>query len=393
MAGIRYSDPSADDSDVKINQTVYTNSDYTSSEAKTTVTNSTNASTQTISDSKSSNLSSSEKTGSPNGDDNTTQDGQNVDPKLVTKVSQDQVSKIQYVQNNNPSYFESIGENPDDLLSGYVSSDTGVTFQESEETTMGTIIDDNGLTYINQIQTTSVSDVTSTATITKDLTLSKNQVNSINPKEILKIDSDFAHPTNHVGTITSPFGFRILSNGGKWEFHGGTDIGAKNGTKVYAVYAGVIQHAYSPYVNQIETPVGSGKNKYGQVIYRSPSGYGNSIWLVFYSPTDGQQYLAIYAHLQDVLVKGGQNVVKGQVLGTIGDTGFSYGNHLHFELRNNNPNKKTILKTDYKNGYNGRKASGIQTGFYGVKRITDDTGDWIINNTTIFSDPKDVGIM
>ena len=162
---------------------------------------------------------------------------------------------------------------------------------------------------------------------------------------------------------------------------------------VYAVYAGVIQAANYPYINQIETPAGSKKNKYGQVIYRSPSGYGNSVWLVFYSPVDGEQYVAIYAHLQDVFVKGGQNVVKGQVLGTIGDTGFSYGNHLHFELRNNNPAKKTVLKTDYNAGYNGRKASGIQTGFYGVTRTTNDTGDWVVNNTTKFVNPNALGIM
>ena len=384
MAGKRYSEPTADDSDVKINQTVYTDSQYTGTEAKKTVTATTNASTQTITNSKSSNLSSSDQTGSPNGDDDT-QDGKNIDPNLVVKVGQDQVSKIQYVQNNNPSYFESIGQNPDDLLSGYVS-DTGVTIQEDVQNPDNLIINENGLTYVSDA--TSVNTTNSTGTVTGAVTTT-----SVNPQEILKVNSYFVHPTNHAGIVTSPFGFRILSKGGKWEFHGGTDIGAKNGTKVYAVYAGVIQAANYPYINQIETPAGSKKNKYGQVIYRSPSGYGNSVWLVFYSPVDGEQYVAIYAHLQDVFVKGGQNVVKGQVLGTIGDTGFSYGNHLHFELRNNNPAKKTVLKTDYNAGYNGRKASGIQTGFYGVTRTTNDTGDWVVNNTTKFVNPNALGIM
>jgi hypothetical protein len=51
------------------------------------------------------------------------------------------------------------------------------------------------------------------------------------------------------------------------------------------------------------------------------------------------------------------------------------------------------LKSDYLAGYNNRKASGIQTGFYGVNRIKDENGDWVINNTTIFVDPKSMGII
>lgn len=385
MAGKRYSEPTPDDKDVKINQTVYTNSEYTGIEAKQSVTNNTNKSTETITSSKSSNLSISDQTGSPNGDDNDAQDGQYVVSDEVDKINKDQVSKIQYLQQNNPNYFESIGENPDDLLSSYMS-DTGTTYQDYQEEdltdlSLGTIIDENGFTYISDANT--ITNQNSTETVTT----------VVNPQEILKVNSIFAHPTNHKGTISSPFGFRILIAGGKWEFHGGTDISAPNGTKVYAVYDGVIKESNSSYVNQIESPKGSKKNIYGQSIISSPHGFGNSVWLEFDSPTDKEKYIAIYGHLQNVVVTKGQKVVKGQVLGTIGDSGFSYGNHLHFELRYTNPNKKTILKTDYNVGYNGRKASGNQTGYYGVNRITDDTGDWIVNNTTVFADPKRLGIV
>jgi murein DD-endopeptidase MepM/ murein hydrolase activator NlpD len=385
MAGKRYSDPNVDDTDLTINKVKYSDSDYTGSEAKQTVKTTVQKETQQMSDSKSSTLSKGEQTGSPNGEDND-KDGKYVDVGLVDKVNKDEVNKIQYIQQNNPDYFEEVGQNADDLLSGFTNADSGVTFLESEDMTLGTIINENGITYVDNSDPNAVTTTTTTTSGTVTTT-------QINPSEILSVSDVFAHPTNHVGTITSPFGFRILTNGGKWEFHGGTDIGAKNGTKVYAVYAGIIQHAYSPYVNQIESPKGSGINKYGQSIYRSPSGYGNSVWLVFYSPNDGKQYVAIYGHLQDVFVKAGDKVDKGQLLGTIGDTGFSYGNHLHFELRSNDPTKKTVLKSDYLAGYNNRKASGIQTGFYGVNRIKDENGDWVINNTTIFVDPKSMGII
>ncbi len=57
-------------------------------------------------------------------------------------------------------------------------------------------------------------------------------------------------------------------------------------------------------------------------------GYGN---FVFVTHRDGS--VARYAHLAEVEVSPGQNVGRGDVLGTVGSTGKSSGFHLHFELR------------------------------------------------------------
>ena len=58
-------------------------------------------------------------------------------------------------------------------------------------------------------------------------------------------------------------------------------------------------------------------------------GYGNYIVIEHDNSTQ-----TVYAHLSDNLVKRGWNVVQGQVIGYMGSTGRSTGDHLHFEIRN-----------------------------------------------------------
>lgn len=108
-----------------------------------------------------------------------------------------------------------------------------------------------------------------------------------------------------VGRISSPFGSRIHPITKKRTGHGGIDIAAPNGTPIYAAAAGKVGRKYV-------------SKSYGNVIY-------------LYHPDKTQTR---YAHMSRFAnLKIGDEVKKGQLLGYVGSTGHSTGNHLHFELR------------------------------------------------------------
>ena len=64
-----------------------------------------------------------------------------------------------------------------------------------------------------------------------------------------------------------------------------------------------------------------------------PGSTGNASYGNCVKVDHGNGYFTLYAHLSDVTVKNGQRVAKGQVIGHMGNTGNSYGTHLHFEVR------------------------------------------------------------
>jgi murein DD-endopeptidase MepM/ murein hydrolase activator NlpD len=103
--------------------------------------------------------------------------------------------------------------------------------------------------------------------------------------------------------ISSTFGYRIHPITGQARFHQGTDIAAAEGTPVLAAYSGRVEIA-------------------GWL-----GGYGYAV-VIGHSDTHETRY----AHLSEVLVKPGQYVKQGTVIGLVGSTGFSTGPHLHFEL-------------------------------------------------------------
>jgi len=104
------------------------------------------------------------------------------------------------------------------------------------------------------------------------------------------------------GRITSPYGMRVIS--GRKDFHAGIDIGGPTGTNIVAAESGRV--SYAGYMR----------------------GFGNVIVLSH----DGG-YSTVYGHNSVNLVKKGQYVNKGSIIGKVGRTGNATGPHLHFEIR------------------------------------------------------------
>ena len=106
------------------------------------------------------------------------------------------------------------------------------------------------------------------------------------------------------GPVTSSFGEREDPFNGEGAFHAGIDISAQYGSPVRAAADGEVT---------------------GQSM---GSGYGRQVVL-----DHGHDVLTVYGHLSSVAVLGGQHVVRGQVIGYVGQSGRSTGPHLHYEVR------------------------------------------------------------
>ena len=100
--------------------------------------------------------------------------------------------------------------------------------------------------------------------------------------------------------ITSPFGYR-------WgRAHEGIDLDANRGDEVLAAADGVVEET------------------------STTASYGRKIVI-----RHGREYTTVYAHLHRFLVKEGDRVRRGQVIGQAGSSGNVTGVHLHFEVRRN----------------------------------------------------------
>lgn len=105
-------------------------------------------------------------------------------------------------------------------------------------------------------------------------------------------------------TMSSGYGVRRDPIYGSSKFHAGLDFAAKRGTPVFATADGEVTEA------------------------SRQSGYGNCIDI-----SHGYNYVTRYAHLSEILVKPGQKVKRGEMIGKVGSTGKSTGSHLHYEVR------------------------------------------------------------
>lgn len=137
-----------------------------------------------------------------------------------------------------------------------------------------------------------------------------------------------------VGSISSSFGQRddpVLGNG-EGEFHKGVDIQAELGTPIRATASGVVKSA-------------------GMV-----NGYGREVVI-----DHGHGLETCYGHMSGFAVMGGQTVVRGQVVGYVGHSGRTTGNHVHYEVRVRNApvNPHKYLRTTMADlGVAGGKVGG-----------------------------------
>jgi murein DD-endopeptidase MepM/ murein hydrolase activator NlpD len=112
--------------------------------------------------------------------------------------------------------------------------------------------------------------------------------------------------------LTSPFGNRTSPFTNTIDFHAGIDLAAREGTPVLAPGdARVVFAGRFPLSRNVRW-------------WR----YGNVVVL-----KHGERYVSIFAHLQEISVRRGSQLVRGEQLGTVGNTGWSTSPHLHFEVR------------------------------------------------------------
>ena len=103
--------------------------------------------------------------------------------------------------------------------------------------------------------------------------------------------------------VSSPFGIRKNPLTHLWQRHQGVDLKGTYQDTVYTTGTGIVLHA------------------------SWCGGYGRCI-TIFH----GNNYESTYAHLNKVFVKKKDTVYDGQPIGTVGNTGHSTGQHLHYEV-------------------------------------------------------------
>lgn len=137
------------------------------------------------------------------------------------------------------------------------------------------------------------------------------------PDNVLRYYSPSGNVIDGVIVYDTGYAFPVV---GDWHIsqryagsaHTGVDIAAEQGTPVVASKDGVVSM-----VQNWDEQTTSGMQSYGNCIDISHQ----------------DNVTTRYAHLDSIVVKEGQPVVQGQVIGYVGNTGNSFGNHLHFEYR------------------------------------------------------------
>ncbi len=98
--------------------------------------------------------------------------------------------------------------------------------------------------------------------------------------------------------------------GGGYRYHAGVDISNSGGTKIYSISDGIVVKTNSNYTPGV--------------------GYGK--YIVIQHNINGKVYTSLYGHLSGINVSQGSIVTKDTVIGYMGNTGHSFGDHLHLNI-------------------------------------------------------------
>lgn len=125
--------------------------------------------------------------------------------------------------------------------------------------------------------------------------------------------------------LTSPFGNRVSPFTRAADFHKGLDLSAPTGTPIYAAADGVVTFA--------------GRYPISQSVawWR----FGNVVTI-----KHAERFITIYAHCDSVTVRAGQTVKQGDLIATVGSTGWSTNSHLHYEVRTDLEQPGTYVPVD-----------------------------------------------
>lgn len=132
---------------------------------------------------------------------------------------------------------------------------------------------------------------------------SEAKAKAFQSKSDLQVETDFEYPV-HNPILNSPFYKRRIYNKEKGRPHGGSDFKGGVGDPIYAINDGTVILARSMYYEGNFTVIDHGLEVY-----------------------------SLYMHQSEILVKPGDKVKKGDLIGKIGSTGMSTGPHLHLGLR------------------------------------------------------------
>lgn len=168
-------------------------------------------------------------------------------------------------------------------LKGYKNADLIIETEKKLDKIMGQLY----------VQSKSLDEVFTMAKNKERMLTSIPAIQPVNNKDLRRVGSYF-------GMRVDPF-YKVR------KFHPGIDFSAPVGTEVYATGNGTILQAG-----------------------RDNGGYGNQIVI-----DHGYNYQTTYAHLSRIFVVPGQKILRGQIIGYIGNTGKSTSPHLHYEVRKN----------------------------------------------------------